>query len=57
VRVEPDPARVRPSDNPVVLGDPTRIAREVGWRAEIPIEQTLSDLLQYWRGRTNAADA
>ena len=56
VRVEIDPARARPSDNPVVLGDPSRIADEVGWRAEIPIEQTLSDVLDYWRSRTNAAE-
>ena len=51
VRVAVDPARMRPSDNPVVLGDPSRIASEVGWRPEIPIEQTLGDLLDYWRQR------
>jgi GDP-4-dehydro-6-deoxy-D-mannose reductase len=52
VTVAIDPARLRPSDNPVVLGDPRRIDAEVGWRAEIPIERTLSDLLDYWRTRT-----
>jgi GDP-4-dehydro-6-deoxy-D-mannose reductase len=51
VRVAVDSARMRPSDNPVVLGDPSRIASDVGWRAEIPIEQTLGDLLDYWRQR------
>jgi GDP-4-dehydro-6-deoxy-D-mannose reductase len=49
VKVEVDPSRLRPSDNPVVLGSPARITRETGWRAEIPIEQTLSDLLAFWR--------
>lgn len=49
VRVEQDPARLRPSDNPVVLGDPSRIAADTGWRAEIPIERTLGDLLDWWR--------
>jgi GDP-4-dehydro-6-deoxy-D-mannose reductase len=49
VRVEQDPARLRPSDNPVVLGDPSRINADTGWRAEIPIERTLGDLLDWWR--------
>ena len=51
IRVAVDPSRLRPSDNPVVAGDPTRIAREVGWHPTIPIEQTLGDLLDYWRHR------
>ncbi len=49
VDVEVDPSRLRPSDNPVVLGSPARIAGETGWRPEISIEQTLSDLLAFWR--------
>ena len=49
-----DPNRLRPADVPVVLGNPGRIASEVGWQATIPIEQTLSDLLEYWRQRTNS---
>ena len=49
VRVEQDPSRMRPSDNPVVLGDPSRIAIDTGWKVEIPIEQTLEDLLAWWR--------
>ncbi len=49
VRVESDPARMRPSDNPVVLGDNSRIRSEVGWSPRIGMEQTLRDLLAYWR--------
>ena len=49
VTVQQDPARMRPSDNPVVLGDAGRLTRETGWRPEIPIEQTLADLLNWWR--------
>ena len=52
IDVQPDAERMRPSDNPVVLGDPTRIAAEAGWQPEIPLEQTLRDLLDYWRGET-----
>ena len=49
VTVERDPSRLRPSDNPVVLGDPARLQTQTGWRAEIPIETTLADLLGWWR--------
>ena len=50
-QIKIDPARYRPNDQPVVVGDPTRIRDELGWRAQIPIERTLDDLLQYWRSR------
>jgi GDP-4-dehydro-6-deoxy-D-mannose reductase len=49
VAVEVDPARLRPSDNPVVLGDASRIRAAVGWVPEIPFDQTLDDILQFWR--------
>lgn len=51
VEVRIDPSRYRPSDAPVVLGDCRRIRQEIGWRPEIPLERTLSDLLAYWRDR------
>lgn len=50
VTLETDPARMRPSDTPVLLGDRSQIAAETGWLPEIPIERTLADLLDYWRG-------
>jgi GDP-4-dehydro-6-deoxy-D-mannose reductase len=49
IEVEIDPQRVRPSDIPWLVGDPTKINTEVGWHAEIPLEQTLGDLLDWWR--------
>jgi GDP-4-dehydro-6-deoxy-D-mannose reductase len=50
IRVEVDPARLRPSDNPVVVGSFARIESETGWRPCIDIDRTLGDLLEYWRG-------
>ena len=50
IAVRQDPARARPGDNPVLLGDPSRIARELGWSPRRPLAETLSDLLGYWRG-------
>jgi GDP-4-dehydro-6-deoxy-D-mannose reductase len=49
VAVKVDPQRYRPSDNPILLGDRSRIERELGWKPQIPIEQTLRDLLDFWR--------
>jgi GDP-4-dehydro-6-deoxy-D-mannose reductase len=49
IEVRTDPARLRPNDNPVVLGDPRRLGRDTGWGPRIPIEDTLRDLLAYWR--------
>jgi GDP-4-dehydro-6-deoxy-D-mannose reductase len=52
VTVKVDPARLRPNDTPLLLGDPGRLRDELGWQAEIPIEQTIDDLLEYWRAQT-----
>jgi len=49
--VKEDSARLRPSDVPVLVGDATKARKAVGWAPEIPFEQTLRDLLAYWRQR------
>jgi GDP-4-dehydro-6-deoxy-D-mannose reductase len=49
IRVEVDPARLRPSDNPIVLGSAERLQVETGWEPRIGIDRSLSDLLEYWR--------
>jgi GDP-4-dehydro-6-deoxy-D-mannose reductase len=49
IEIRQDPARLRPNDTPVVLGDPSRLKQDTGWAPQIPIEQTLRDLLDYWR--------
>jgi GDP-4-dehydro-6-deoxy-D-mannose reductase len=49
VRIRVDPARFRPNDLPLVEGNPARIRDELGWTPEIPLQQTLDDLLNYWR--------
>ena len=54
VTVETDPALLRPSDNPVVLGSHEKLTRATGWRPEIPIERSMLDLLEDWRRRVEA---
>jgi GDP-4-dehydro-6-deoxy-D-mannose reductase len=52
IRVELDPERLRPSDNAIIVGDRARISTETGWEPKIPIQQTLADLLDYWRAQS-----
>ena len=51
IEVRKDPARLRPSDVPILLGDNTKFAKATGWQPTIPFEQTLKDMLEFWRGR------
>ena len=53
VTVKIDPGRYRPNDNLILLGDPSRLREELGWTPEIPLERTVDDLLEYWRGKTS----
>ena len=49
VRIEVDPARLRPADTPWLVGDPALVARDTGWRAVRPLTSTLRDVLDEWR--------
>jgi len=51
VKVETDPERLRPSDVEVLIGDASKFHADTGWEAKIPFDQTLEDLLNYWRQR------
>lgn len=55
ISVAVDPGRLRPSDHPLLRGDPGRIGAETGWAPRIPLDETLRDLLDHWRGATAAA--
>ena len=49
--VRPDPARMRPSDVPVLFSDSSKFRAATGWAPTIPFETTLFDTLEYWRQR------
>ncbi len=52
VRVEIDPERVTPAGVPELRADPAKFRHATGWTPRIPLEQTLSDVLDYWRADT-----
>ncbi|MDV2503960.1 MAG: GDP-mannose 4,6-dehydratase [bacterium] len=49
IKVARDPALLRPVDLPIMVGDASRLREETGWGPIISWEQTLVDLLDYWR--------
>jgi len=57
VRIEIDPARLRPSDVEVLLGDAAKFRAATGWEPTIPLERTLADTLDYWRAHSAARRA
>jgi GDP-4-dehydro-6-deoxy-D-mannose reductase len=50
IKVKPNPAKMRPADDPVLIGDSSKL-RGLGWEPQIPIEKTMADILDYWRER------
>jgi GDP-4-dehydro-6-deoxy-D-mannose reductase len=49
MEVEVDPDRLRAADIPYLVGDHTRFSDTTGWQPDIPLVETLGDLLAWWR--------
>lgn len=55
VEIRVDPARMRPSDEPLLMGDNSKLRAATGWQPEIGMSQIVAELLDYWRARTAAS--
>lgn len=55
IKVETDPALLRPSDEKVIFGDSSKLVARTGWKQEVEIGRTLDDMLAYWRGMLGVA--
>ena len=53
IKVETDPNRLRPIDADYQMFDNTKIRNAIDWKPEIPVRQTLLDLLNHWRDQIN----
>jgi GDP-4-dehydro-6-deoxy-D-mannose reductase len=53
IEVRQEAARLRPSDVPILWADDSKFRAQTGWEPQIPFEQTMRDLLDYWRARVN----
>ena len=49
VRVVQDPARMRPSDTPVICCNHDKLTADTGWEPELGLEEILKDTLEWWR--------
>ncbi len=51
VELKINPDWVRPIDIPIQVADTSKCKQLTGWEPKIPIEQTLTDLLEYWENK------
>jgi GDP-4-dehydro-6-deoxy-D-mannose reductase len=57
ITVEQDPSRMRPSDVRLLWANVDKFKSATGWEPTIPFEQTMADLLEYWRDRVRQSIA
>lgn len=48
-KINVDPDLLRPTDEKIIVGDITKLKKDTGWKQQIPMEQTIADMLDYWR--------
>jgi len=51
IKIEIDPARLRPIDADLQVPDTSKFTNHTGWKPKINFDQTMRDLLNYWRER------
>jgi len=51
IRIEVDAERLRPIDADLQVPDTSKFTAHTGWAPQISYEQTMTDLLDYWRER------
>lgn len=54
IKVQIDPTRLRPIDADLQVPNCEKFKKHCGWEPEIPYEQTMLDLLNYWREKVKA---
>lgn len=47
LNVQVDPALLRPSDEPIIYGDSTRLKNDTGWKQQFSIDETIGDMIRY----------
>ena len=47
--IEVDPALLRPTDEKIIIGNIEKLKRDTNWSQKIKMEQTVADMLFYWR--------
>jgi len=50
-KIVTDPSLLRPTDERVIVGDITKLKKDTGWKQKVSMEQTVADMLDYWRNK------
>ncbi len=53
-KIFPDENLIRPLENRIIIGDNSKIKGQMGWFPEIPIEETLLELYEYWKRKPHS---
>ena len=56
IRIQVDPERLRPIDADLQIPDCRKFKAHTGWEPRISFEQTMHDLLDYWRARVRRGE-
>lgn len=49
LRINVDEKLIRPTDEKIIVGDITKLKKDTGWKQRVKMEQTIFDMLDYWR--------
>jgi GDPmannose 4,6-dehydratase len=57
IKIEVDSSRLRPIDADLQVPDTSKFYKHTGWEPQISFEQTMKDLLAYWRQKISSGEA
>jgi nucleoside-diphosphate-sugar epimerase len=51
VKTEVDPKLLRPTDEPIIFGDSSKLKKHTGWKQSYDLETTIKDMINYLRSK------
>ncbi len=53
INIQVNPDLIRPNENKRIIGSFDKLHREMGWRPEITLDKSLTDIIDYWMQKIN----
>jgi GDP-4-dehydro-6-deoxy-D-mannose reductase len=51
IKIKINESLIRPNDNRIIIGSNEKIGKDTGWKTTITLEDSLRDILDYWKTR------
>ncbi len=51
IKIKINESLIRPNDNRIIIGSNEKIGKDTGWKTTITLEDSLRDILEYWKTR------